>query len=78
MLLYDIINITNEERLVIIMMTREEMQDIMVGIYGLEHEVTIGFFKKCEQLEDNSTNNKCLELMVECHRARPLYLNDNE
>ena len=60
------------------MMTREEMQNTMVNIYGLEHEVTIGFFKKCEEWEDNEKNNKCLELMVECHKARPLYLNDNE
>ena len=53
-------------------MTRKEMQDIIIGIYGLEHPVTIGFFKKCEELPENDLNNATLEFIVELHQASPI------
>lgn len=52
-------------------MTREEMQNKIIEIYGFEHPMTIGFFKKCEELEDNSYNNAYLQKIVELHSISP-------
>lgn len=48
-------------------MTVKEMQDNVVGKYGLEAKETITFFKLCEKLkEDNMVNNAILKL---CHNS---------
>ena len=48
-------------------MTVKEMQDNVVGKYGLEAKETIMFFKLCGKLkEDNMTNNAILKL---CHNS---------
>lgn len=48
-------------------MTIKEMQDNVVGKYGLEAKETITFFKLCEKLkEDNIVNNAILKL---CHNS---------
>ena len=48
-------------------MTIKEMQDNVVGKYGLEAKETITFFKLCDKLkEDNMTNNAILKL---CHNS---------
>ena len=48
-------------------MTIKEMQDNVVGKYGLEAEETITFFKLCDKLnEDNVVNNAILKL---CHNS---------
>lgn len=52
--------------------TREEMQNIMISIYGLEHPMTIAFFKRCEELPETDLNNATLEFMVELHQASPI------
>lgn len=55
--------------------TREEMQDIIIGIYGLEHPMTVAFFKKCEELPETDLNNATLEFIVELHQASPVGMN---
>lgn len=52
-------------------MTREELQNVIIGIYGFEHPMTVAFFKKCEELEDNGYNNDYLQKIVELHQASP-------
>lgn len=48
-------------------MTVKEMQDNIVGKYGLEAKETILFFKLCDKLqEDNLVNNAILKL---CHNS---------
>ena len=48
-------------------MTIKEMQDNVVGRYGLEAKETTTFFKLCEKLkEDNMVNNAILKL---CHNS---------
>lgn len=48
-------------------MTIKEMQDNVVGKYGLEAKETIMFFKLCDKLkEDNVVNNAILKL---CHNS---------
>ena len=48
-------------------MTIKEMQDNVVGKYGLEAKETIMFFKLCDKLkEDNMVNNAILKL---CHNS---------
>ena len=48
-------------------MTIKEMQDNVVGKYGLEAKETIAFFKLCDKLkEDNVVNNAILKL---CHNS---------
>lgn len=48
-------------------MTIKEMQDNVVGKYGLEAKETITFFKLCDKLkEDNMVNNAILKL---CHNS---------
>ena len=48
-------------------MTIREMQDNVVGKYGLEAKETIAFFKLCDKLkEDNMVNNAILKL---CHNS---------
>lgn len=48
-------------------MTIKEMQDNVVGKYGLEAKETTMFFKLCDKLkEDNMTNNAILKL---CHNS---------
>lgn len=48
-------------------MTIREMQDNVVGKYGLEAKETIAFFKLCDKLkEDNVVNNAILKL---CHNS---------
>ena len=48
-------------------MTIKEMQDNVVGKYGLEAKETITFFKLCDKLkEDNVVNNAILKL---CHNS---------
>lgn len=48
-------------------MTIKEMQDNIVGKYGLEAKETILFFKLCDKLqEDNLVNNAILKL---CHNS---------
>ena len=48
-------------------MTIREMQDNVVGKYGLEAKETIMFFKLCDKLkEDNTVNNAILKL---CHNS---------
>lgn len=48
-------------------MTVKEMQDNVVGKYGLEAKETITFFKLCDKLkEDNAVNNAVLKL---CHNS---------
>lgn len=48
-------------------MTVKEMQDNIVGKYGLEAKETILFFKLCDKLqEDNVVNNAILKL---CHNS---------
>lgn len=48
-------------------MTIKEMQDNVVGKYGLEAKETTMFFKLCDKLkEDNMVNNAILKL---CHNS---------
>ena len=48
-------------------MTIKEMQNNVVGKYGLEAKETITFFKLCDKLkEDNVVNNAILKL---CHNS---------
>ena len=48
-------------------MTIKEMQDNVVGKYGLEAKETITFFKLCDKLkEDTVVNNAILKL---CHNS---------
>lgn len=52
-------------------MTRTEMQDAIIRLYGFENRITIDFFKLLEEWEDNEINNKLLELMVRAHMEYP-------
>ena len=48
-------------------MTIREMQDNIIGKYGLEAKETVLFFQLCEKLsEDNKVNNAILKL---CHNS---------
>ena len=48
-------------------MTIKEMQDNIVGRFGLEAEETITFFKLCDKLnEENDVNNAILKV---CHNS---------
>ena len=46
-------------------MTRLEMMDKVVKMIGFENEKVIGFFRLCESLEDNETNNRYLKALCE-------------
>lgn len=48
-------------------MTREQMQNTIISIYGMEHPITIWFFELCEEYEDNRWNNQCLQSIVDAH-----------
>lgn len=50
---------------------RENYIDRMIAIYGLENPIVIEFCRLCENWEDNSWNNKILQLLVEAHEADP-------
>lgn len=50
---------------------RESYIDRMIAIYGLENPIVIEFCRLCEDWEDNSWNNKILQLLVEAHEADP-------
>ena len=50
---------------------RENYVDRMIVIYGLENPIVIEFCRLCESWEDNSWNNKILQLLVEAHEADP-------
>lgn len=57
--------------------TREKMQDTIVKALGFENELTIWFFKLCEQYEDNPHNNRKLfeiiaTLLILAHDASEL------
>lgn len=52
-------------------MTRTEMQDAIIRLYGFENRITIHFFKLLEEWEDNEINNRLLELMVRAHMEYP-------
>jgi len=46
-------------------MSRTEMQDMLIKTLGFEHPDVIEFCQVCEELPNNETNNKSLE-MVAC------------
>ena len=50
---------------------RENYIDRMIAIYGLENPIVIQFCRLCEHWEDNSWNNKILQLLVEAHEGNP-------
>ena len=45
-------------------MTRKEMQDKLIRVFGMEDSRVVWFFQLCEDYDDNEWNNKCLEGMV--------------
>ena len=56
-------------------MTIKEMQDNVVGKYGLEAKETITFFKLCDKLkEDNMVNNAILKLKIKLRKTHKLHL----
>lgn len=42
-------------------MSRLEMQNSIISVYGFEHAITIEFFEACEMLADTKENNTALE-----------------
>lgn len=45
-------------------MSRLEMQNKIIQTLGFEHPDTIEFFEACEMLQDNASNNKILEKVL--------------
>lgn len=45
-------------------MSRVEMQNKIIRTLGFEHPDTIEFFEACEMLQDNVSNNKILEKVL--------------
>lgn len=51
---------------------REKLLDRMVKLYSLEDEIVIDFARLCETMGDSKYNDKCLELLVDCHESEPV------
>lgn len=58
-------------------MTRNEMMDAMIRLYGFEHPVVIQFCRLCEEWPEAEGNNKALEILVKkAHLESPLAEDD--
>lgn len=60
-------------------MTRREMVDMMVRVFGYEHPETLKFAGLCELWESTTTNDKILRMVMVDHISMPwLYNGEGE
>jgi hypothetical protein len=57
---------------------RETLLDRIIRIYGFEHEVTIQFADMCEKWDNNSANDRMLEILVDAHEEHPQIEEDED
>lgn len=52
---------------------REKLLDRMIKIYGMEDPIVVDFARLCETYPTGDFPDRCLEVLVEAHEAKPVY-----